>query len=163
MKRLNRIGVIYIVIILILVLVGLLWQSRDYDKISKIDYRTNSKQIMRRVIIDPPAFRAEIKEIMSKDLLTIIRDYQVDEHTWEIIGQSDKYWLLADYINKATIVEIPAAGPSQETRYKEMSVYDGYIHAGSEAYLAIVFFCIMIIAVCAVDKNSLPHLFLKSK
>lgn len=149
---------------IILVVLGIKWQSWDYNRIKNIDYRKNSRLIMRNDYGNPDRFLTGIKGMMLANQIYIIDEYEKDKSVREIVGQSGRFWLLANYLNKVTVLDIQS-GPKNgsEVFKREFLVFDGYIHTGSRAFLSIATVVLMAIIAVSLKKEFMPHIFPKTR
>ena len=167
MKRRIKIFTAFIPVVIVLIALGFGWRSWDYDRIRNMDYETHSSPIMRQANVDFDEYLTRIRKAMTGNRLSIVNEYKIGDSMYEIIGQSDNFWLFANYINKVTIrinkVSVITTQTMQEggeqTSQGEFLSYGGFIHAGSKAFLAIAFFGVMTVIVLSVRKESLPHIF----
>ena len=143
-----------------LAVLGIQWRSWDYDMMRDLDYRRNSRCILRHDAIDTQEYLTQIRKMMKNNNVCIIREYSVGDYVLEIIGQSGKYWLTSNYLDKFTIASVMTRreGTSETPRWQFL-VYSVSSESGSRAFLSIVFLCFMIIVASSVKKKYLPHIF----
>ncbi len=157
-----KIFITYGLVLIGLIVLGARWRSWDDAEIRDMDYQKLSFLRQRHTPdnkMDLQRYTDQVKEILRNENLYITDDYKVGNSVREIIGQSSKNWLWANYINKITIVSVLTKQEGESGKlHREFLVYNGFIHAGSKAYIGIVLFCIMVVAVFSAGKEHLPNI-----
>jgi hypothetical protein len=157
-----KVSITYGLVFIGLGILGLKWRSWDYRQIKSMDYQKFSFLRQRHVPddrLDLQGYTEQVKEILRNENLYITDDYKIGNSMRELIGQSSSYWLWANYVNKITIVSVRPKQESEGAKsQREFLVYNGFIHAGSKAYLGIALFCIMVVAVFSAKREYLPNI-----
>jgi len=160
MERRNRILIAYVAIAIVLVIGGIVWQGEDYRRIRALDYRTHSRTIHHQEEIDIPQCIARAKTLMQNDRLHLIDEYRSGQSSWEIIAQTQRFWLFSDAYDKITIVDaISREKGSSREPVRAILVFSGSIRTGSRVFRWLVFLIVMLIFAVSFKRDRFPHVY----
>jgi 4-amino-4-deoxy-L-arabinose transferase-like glycosyltransferase len=143
-----------------LVILGTQWSSWDHKMMAELDYRKNSQVIMRHDVVDWQEYLSGIRKMLASSGDYIVEDHKTGSNTWEIVGQSGRYWLTSSYLDKITVVdELIEPEDASETPQRQFVVYSISGESGSRAFLSIVVFCLMATVALSLRKDYLPHIY----
>ncbi len=160
MKRPNQRIIILVLSVISLVVLGIFWWRSDIQRITDLDYQTQSELLKQFNDTRASYVLAETKRIFVGTYMHLIDDYSIDNQKYEIIGQSRQCWILSGHLHKLTLIRHPELNIKESaTPPSLITIYAGHITGGALPFLSIVFIFLMSLAGIFVKKESLPHIF----
>jgi len=160
MKKLIKNSVIYAALLVILVTTGIVWRSREITNVRNTGYGKNMRLSMNFTTTKPTEDVNRWKESIKKDHLYVLEESESGDYFWEMIGQTNRFWVLSSSLHKTTIIADPTSQQDKNgAQLWEIRIFDRRVRSGSMLYFAIVVLTLMTAVVLKAKIEWLSQIF----
>jgi len=158
MKKLIKNTVVFAALLVILAATGMVWRSREITNIRNTGYGKNMRLSMNFTSTKPSEDVNHWKESIKRDHLYVLEESESGDYFFEMIGQTNRFWVLSSSLHKTTIIADPTARQEKNgAQIWEIRIFDRRIRSGSMLFFAIVVLTLMTAVVLKAKREWLPQ------
>jgi len=160
MKSRIKNTVVFLSLIIVLLIIGMVWRNHEISNIRNTNYDKNMRQVMHITSATPAGEMSDLKKAIKEEHMHIIEENESRNYFWEMVGQTNRFWILSSSVHKTIIIADPTSrlNDKGETIWL-IQIFDRRIRSGSMLYFSIVILSLMTAVVFMTNKEWLPHIF----
>jgi len=152
--------VVYSALVVIIAVIGIIWRGREIKNIKMTNYGFNARLVMDYTSTNPVKAVGDLKQSVKTEHMHVLEESESGDYFWEMIGQTNRFWLFSSSVHKTTIVADPTSQQDDAGNIIwRVQVFDRRIRSLSMLYFSMVVVCLMSVVAFRVRRNRLPHIF----